>query len=52
MNTIVGNCPHCGAPIYTPTVWHGITPPPVTYSCMCRESVNIVYKDSTEKTER
>jgi hypothetical protein len=35
MNAIVGHCPKCGAPIYAPTVWHGITPPPSTYSCSC-----------------
>ena len=33
--TIVGHCPKCGAPIYTETVWHGITPPPNYYSCAC-----------------
>jgi len=35
MNTQVGSCPHCGAPIYSPTVWHGVTPPPVTFTCQC-----------------
>lgn len=34
--TIVGHCPVCGAPIYSPTVWHGINPPPPTYTCYCR----------------
>jgi len=33
--TIIGSCPKCGAPIYCPTVWHGITPPPTSYSCWC-----------------
>ena len=28
MKAIVGHCPHCGAPIYVLTVWHGVTPPP------------------------
>jgi len=28
-------CPKCGAPIYLPSVWHGITPPPQTPSCNC-----------------
>lgn len=33
--TIVGNCKKCGAPIYAPTVWNGICPPPSQYSCSC-----------------
>ncbi len=35
MFTSVGSCPKCGAPVYCPTVWHGITPPPSTPSCGC-----------------
>lgn len=35
MKTIVGHCPKCGAPIYVPTIWHGITAPPNEYSCDC-----------------
>lgn len=31
----VGSCPKCGAPIYSPSIWHGVTPPPVSYSCSC-----------------
>jgi hypothetical protein len=34
--TIVGNCPKCGAPIYSPSFHHSILPPPVTYTCGCR----------------
>lgn len=26
MNTKVGNCPKCDAPIYVPLVWHSIFP--------------------------
>jgi hypothetical protein len=33
--TTVGNCPKCGAPIYAPTIWHGILPPPNQYTCSC-----------------
>jgi len=33
--TIVGYCPRCGAPIYSPLVWYGVTPPPVIRSCTC-----------------
>lgn len=36
MWTQVGSCPGCGAPIYVPTVWHGVTPPPPHYTCECR----------------
>lgn len=51
--TIIGACPRCGAPIYSPTVWHGITPPPVTYTCVCYPQAqgmtmtitNIVFED-------
>ena len=36
MNLIVtGHCKQCGAPIYTPSVWMGIIPPPNQYSCGC-----------------
>ena len=30
-----GTCPRCGCPIYQPTVWHGILPPPATRGCAC-----------------
>ena len=35
MNTQVGKCPQCGAPIYQPTIWHGTGIPPAQYSCLC-----------------
>ena len=31
----VGSCPHCGAPIYAPSPWNGVTPPPPQYTCAC-----------------
>lgn len=31
----VGSCPKCGAPIYSPSMWHGIYPPPPIYTCVC-----------------
>ena len=34
--TKTGECPHCGAPIYSPGMWHGILPPPPQYTCNCR----------------
>ncbi len=34
-NAIVGSCPHCGAPIYSPSMWHAVCPPPAYKSCLC-----------------
>ena len=36
--TKTGECPHCGAPIYSPDMWHGVTPPPSRYTCNCVQS--------------
>jgi len=50
MFTVVGHCPHCGAPIYTSGVWMGVTPPPNYYSCNCRLNglyVKIVPSENT-----
>jgi len=47
MYTQVGSCPHCGAPIYSPSVWHGITPPPPTYSCACVPQSKVVTTTNT-----
>jgi hypothetical protein len=33
--TIIGACARCGAPIYTESMWMGITPPPSYHSCTC-----------------
>jgi len=41
MYTPVGACPHCGAPLYAPTVWMGIIPPPSIPSCMCNFNTNM-----------
>ncbi len=35
MFTQVGACPRCGSPIYSPSVWNGITPPPAQHTCGC-----------------
>lgn len=48
MNTIVGHCPKCGAPIYAPSFWQGITPPPSTPTCMCNPQPTTIYSDSTQ----
>jgi hypothetical protein len=45
--TTVGNCPKCGAPIYVPTVWHGILPPPNMYSCGCFPSARTMTETHT-----
>lgn len=47
MYNIVGHCPKCGAPIYAPAVWLGITPPPSNYSCMCISGHTIITTTST-----
>jgi len=41
MYTQISSCPKCGAPLYTPTHWNSIIPPPIHYSCNCY-SVNVV----------
>lgn len=46
-HTIVGYCPRCGAPIYSPMVWMGTTPPPASYSCACFASATPAYATST-----
>ena len=47
--TQIGNCPKCGAPIYVPSIWHGITPPPPMYTCGCNSSFTTVVTDNTYK---
>ena len=29
------SCPHCGAPIFLQSPWHGVVPPPAQYTCSC-----------------
>lgn len=38
----VGACSKCGAPIYAPSMWMGITPPPSSHSCSCFAQVTTV----------
>jgi hypothetical protein len=47
MNTVVGHCPKCGAPIYAPSVWMGITPPPPQYSCSCVPQPKTAFTNTT-----
>lgn len=51
--TQAGSCPHCGAPIYVPMAWWGITPPPPQYTCSCMagRSPQIRVSDSTANQE-
>jgi len=51
MRTIVSNCPKCGAPIYVPTIWHGIIPPPNEYTCGCVKQPKIITTTGTKSTE-
>ena len=46
-HVIVGYCPRCGSPIYSPQVWMGVTPPPASYSCACFESARTYVGTST-----
>jgi len=40
MFAIVGHCTKCGCPIYAPSVWNAVSPPPSTYSCVCFSPAN------------
>lgn len=53
MNKIVGHCPKCGAPIYVPFMWHGITPPEAMYSCACvsYRNTSVFSTSSTEEEQ-
>jgi hypothetical protein len=51
MWTVIGHCPKCGAPIYVPSSWNSITPPPNTYSCSCNPQPQMEYRTSTEVTK-
>lgn len=43
MFTQVGSCLKCGAPIYVPSVWMGVVPPPPQYTCGCRGETHRTY---------
>jgi len=47
---IVGYCPKCGAPIYSPSIWQGITPPPSTHTCMCYSGTPTHYVTTSMNT--
>lgn len=35
--------------MFVPTVWHGVTPPPVTRSCCCVSGTTVKYASSVEE---
>lgn len=39
METIVGHCPACGAPIWQAVLTFSIGPAPIRYSCRCMERI-------------
>lgn len=46
--TVVGSCPRCGAPIYSPTFYWSVTPPPITKTCSCfPETTRTITTNST-----
>jgi hypothetical protein len=47
MFTVVGYCPKCGAPIYAPSVWNAITPPPSYKTCTCFPESTCITTTST-----
>jgi hypothetical protein len=49
MYTQIGSCPKCGAPIYTYSVWHAITPPPSIPSCGCNPPAYSTYTSTDFK---
>jgi hypothetical protein len=49
MYTQIGACPKCGAPIYTYSVWHAITPPPSFPTCCCNPGLVDIHTYTTSK---
>ena len=46
--TKTGQCPKCGAAIWSPIVWKELTPPPSHYSCNC--SLDIIGNDNKKSS--
>lgn len=44
---IVDHCPKCGAPIWVPSNWWSILPPPPMYTCACAPRLKIITTTST-----
>ena len=51
MYTVIGQCPKCGAPIYTYTNWSAVTPPPSIPSCSCNPQSKIETTTNTAETK-
>lgn len=50
---VVSNCPSCGAPIYVPGIWSGLTPPPPSFTCTCKAyQLQKFYEINTEKNSQ
>lgn len=50
MQTQIGSCPHCGAPIYAEGPWLGVTPPPPIYTCSCAAHLRMTYTTTDTTT--
>lgn len=49
---VVDNCLNCGAPVYSPTLWQGIIPPPLTRTCGCHGwAKSVLSEKSTQPTQ-
>ena len=47
--TQVGTCSKCGAPIYCPTTWWSILPPPSHHSCNCFPKIQTITTNNTNR---
>ncbi len=50
MYSIASHCMRCGAPIYVPTMWHSISPPPPSFTCSCFPQPTVVTTNNTSVT--
>lgn len=46
-HSIGGHCGKCGAIFWLPSVWHGVCPPPITYTCRCHDSTKVTISTGT-----
>lgn len=49
-HTQVGSCPRCGSPIYAPTFYWSILPPPTTKTCSCFPEPRTIITNTTNQT--
>jgi len=43
-----GECRMCGAPIYVPSIWYGINPPPIEHTCGCKGTETVTTAQTTD----